>query len=84
MALLKTAPNIGSADALVRKRVRSTRKFQETWNSDCFSRFALIAGEGARAPSIWLQPDLAIFFGKANHGVSPEFDPAGKSDNLTR
>jgi len=42
----------GSADALVRKRVRSTRKPEENWRRDLLFALRAQCGRG-RAPSVW-------------------------------
>jgi len=55
----------GSAGALARRSVRSTLNLNLP-DADAVSRFALIAGEGARVPSTnWLVPDWIEFLGKA-------------------
>jgi len=57
--------NTGSAGALARRSVLSTLNLN-LLDAVTFSRFALIAGEGARVPSTnRLVPDWIDFLGKA-------------------
>jgi hypothetical protein len=58
--------NTGSAGALARPSVPSTLNLKPLDTLTVISRFALMAGEGARAPSInWLVPDRIDLLGKA-------------------
>ena len=62
---LKGRLNTESADALVRKRNAQHAQTQQKPSPDYCARFALNAGEGARAPSIGLT-SFCEFLGKAD------------------
>jgi len=61
----------GSAGALARRSVRSTLNLK-LLDAVTVSRFALIAGEGARAPSISLSLSAIRLFGQGRFGYAEE------------